>query len=144
MVFDLSEKMSVKCKFVRSFTMMIQTLVVDVCQACYQIQYWHIPSRSAKNDVIKWRHFSVTVPLCGGFTGHRWIHHTEASDVELWCFLWSAPEPTPEQTMGAPVIWDAIALIMTSRWWRVCTDTMCQLAKQRATRCRHSRYMPHI
>ena len=37
---------------------------------------------------------------------------TKASGVELWCFLWSAPEPTFEQTIKAPVIWDAIALIM--------------------------------
>ena len=29
-----------------------------------------------------------TGPLCG----HRWIPHTKASDAELWCFLWSAPE----------------------------------------------------
>ena len=26
------------------------------------------------------------------FTGHRWIPRTKASDAELWCFLWSAPE----------------------------------------------------
>ena len=36
--------------------------------------------------------FSVTGHLCGEFTGHRWIPHTKASDAELWCFLWSAPE----------------------------------------------------
>ena len=35
--------------------------------------------------------FRVIGPLCGEFTGHRWIPHTKASDVELWCFLWSAP-----------------------------------------------------
>ena len=35
--------------------------------------------------------FRVTGPLCGEFTGHRWIPHTKASDAELWCFLWSAP-----------------------------------------------------
>ena len=34
--------------------------------------------------------FRVTGPLCGEFTGHRWIPHTKASDAELWCF-WSAP-----------------------------------------------------
>ena len=34
----------------------------------------------------------VTGPLCGKFTGHRWIPHTKASDAELWCFLWSTPE----------------------------------------------------
>ena len=32
--------------------------------------------------------FRVTGPLCG----HRWISCTKASDVELWCCLWSAPE----------------------------------------------------
>ena len=28
----------------------------------------------------------------GHLWGHRWIPHTKASDAELWCFLWSAPE----------------------------------------------------
>ena len=36
--------------------------------------------------------FRVTGPLCGEFTGHRWIPLTKASDAELWCFLWSTPE----------------------------------------------------
>ena len=36
--------------------------------------------------------FSVTGPLCVEFTGYRWIPLTKASDAELWCFLWSAPE----------------------------------------------------
>ena len=31
--------------------------------------------------------FCVTGPLCGEFTGHRWIPCTKASDTELWCFL---------------------------------------------------------
>ena len=48
-----------------------------------------------------------------GLTGHWWIPLTKASYVELWCFLWSAPEQTVEQTMETPVIWDTIALIMT-------------------------------
>ena len=44
------------------------------------------------DDVIKWKHFfRVTGPLCGEFTGHRWIPLTKASDAEFWCFLWSAP-----------------------------------------------------
>ena len=33
-----------------------------------------------------------TGPLCGEFTGHRWIPLTKASDAELRRFLWSAPE----------------------------------------------------
>ena len=36
--------------------------------------------------------FRVTDPLCGEFTGPRWIPHTKASDAELWCFLWFASE----------------------------------------------------
>ena len=52
--------------------------------------------------------FCVTGPLWGEPTGHRWTLLTKASDAELWCFLWSAPEQT--------VIWDAITLIMTSQW----------------------------
>ena len=35
--------------------------------------------------------FRVTSPLCGEFTGHRWIPLTKASGAEFWCFLWSAP-----------------------------------------------------
>ena len=54
--------------------------------------------------------FHVTGPLCGEFTGHRWIRLTNASDAELW----SAPEQTVEKTIETPLIWDAIALIITS------------------------------
>ena len=36
--------------------------------------------------------FHVTGHLCGEFTGSRWSPHTRASDAELWCLLWSAPE----------------------------------------------------
>ena len=35
--------------------------------------------------------FRVTGPLCGEFTGYRWIPRTKASGAEHWCFLWSAP-----------------------------------------------------
>ena len=36
--------------------------------------------------------FRFIGPLCGEFTGHRWIPRTKASDAELWCFLWSTPD----------------------------------------------------
>ena len=49
------------------------------------------------DGVIKWKHFRVTGHLCGEFTGDQWIPRTKASEAELWCFLWSAPE--------------------SSRWW---------------------------
>ena len=29
----------------------------------------------------------VTGPLCGEFTGPRWIPHTKASDAEVWYFF---------------------------------------------------------
>ena len=35
--------------------------------------------------------FRDTGPLCGDFTGHRLIPRRKATDVEIWCFLWSAP-----------------------------------------------------
>ena len=31
-------------------------------------------------------------PLCREFTGHQLSSLTKASDAELWCFLWWAPE----------------------------------------------------
>ena len=45
------------------------------------------------DNVINGNMFRVTGPLCGEFTGHRWIPHTNASDAELWSFLWSGPDP---------------------------------------------------
>ena len=35
--------------------------------------------------------FRDTDPLCGKLICHRWIPRTQASDAELWCFLWSTP-----------------------------------------------------
>ena len=43
-------------------------------------------------DVIKWKHFPRYWPFVWGIHRSRWIPHTKASDAELWCFLWSAPE----------------------------------------------------
>ena len=60
------------------------------------------------NDVIKWNHFPYY---------WRFVRGILWSTVELWCFLWHAPEQTVEQTIGTPVIWDTIALIITSLQW---------------------------
>ena len=87
---------------------------------------------SSKRNIIR-----VTGPLWWIFTSHRWIPFTKARDAELWCFLWSAPEQTDEQTIAMPVIWDAIALIMASRqcndnqwwqWWQTTQLTPWQLS----------------
>ena len=56
------------------------------------------------------KNIRVTGPLWGESTGDRRIPLTKASDVELW----TAPEQTFKQTLETPVIWDAIAHIMTS------------------------------
>ena len=47
---------------------------------------------SWQGDVIKWEHFPRNWPFMRGLTGPRWIPLTKASDAELLCFLWSAPE----------------------------------------------------
>ena len=67
-----------------------------------------------------WRHqmetFSASLSLCeGGCNCHRLI--AVISDAELWRFLWPAPQQIFKQWMKTPVIWDAIALIMTSMQW---------------------------
>ena len=43
--------------------------------------------QKSHDDVIKWKLFRLTGPLCGEFTGHRWIPLTKARDAELWCFF---------------------------------------------------------
>ena len=51
----------------------------------------HSPVR-LHGDVIKWKHFPRYWPFVRGIHRSRWIPLTKASDAELWCFLWSAPE----------------------------------------------------
>ena len=60
------------------------------------IQAWYIYLKNAYEWLFMMTSsngniFRVTGPLCGEFTGHRWIPLTKASDAELWRFLWSAP-----------------------------------------------------
>ena len=69
-----------------------------------------LPTMTSSNENI----FRVIGPLCGEYTGHRWISLTNAIDADLWCLLWSAPEQMVEKTIETPVIWDAVVLIMTS------------------------------
>ena len=49
-------------------------------------------------DVIKWKHFPCYWPSVRGV---HWSLVKRASDAELWCFLWSAPEQTIEQNSWA-------------------------------------------
>ena len=56
---------------------------MDTLSALLTLYEWNPPH----DDVIKWEYFRVTGPLCGEFTGHRWIPLTKASDAELCCFF---------------------------------------------------------
>ena len=76
---------------------------VSCCSICHRMM-------TSSNASI----FRIASPLWGESTGHRWIPLKKASGAELWCFLWSALEQTPKQTVDRPVICNAIALIMTS------------------------------
>ena len=67
--------------------------------------------------------FSALMALCVGNSPVTDEFPSEASDAEIW-FL-SAPEQTAEQTIDTPVIWGAIAIIMTSlqltlKSWKNC------------------------
>ena len=57
---------------------------------------------SQYDDVIKWKNFPRYWPFVRGIHRSRWIPRTKATDAELCCFLWSAPEPTAKQAIGTP------------------------------------------
>ena len=55
----------------------------DICmRILWDIPYIYIVMITSSNVNI----FRVTGPLCGEFTGRRWIPWTKASDGKLWCF----------------------------------------------------------
>ena len=64
--------------------------------------------------------FRVVGYLCGEFTGHRWITRTRASDVERWCFLWSASEKRLSKQS-----WGWWFETLSRPLWRYCNDTIC-------------------
>ena len=54
---------------------------LDFIYGCLITNQLHSMMTSSNGNI-----FRVTGPLCGEFTGHRWIPDTKASDAELWCF----------------------------------------------------------
>ena len=62
--------------------------VVNGVDAMHNRQLRRLPMMTSSDG----KKIRFTGHLCGEFTGHRWIPRTKASDAELWCFLWSAPE----------------------------------------------------
>ena len=66
--------------------LLAQVVVGDVQGRETLVALGHFADALLKHDdVIKWKHFRVTGPLCGEFTGHRRILLTKASSAELWC-----------------------------------------------------------
>ena len=55
------------------------------------INIWLIWMNTGYHTLFTW-FLRLTGHLYGEFTSHRWIPRTKASDAELWCFHWSAPE----------------------------------------------------
>ena len=60
--------------------------------------------------------FRVTDPLCGEFTGHRWIPLTKASDARFDVFFDLRLKKLLNKQLVRLVIWDATAPIVTSLW----------------------------
>ena len=94
-----------------------RTTVTALAQWRVALSFWWRVVLQEHDGVIKWKYFLIYWSVVREFTGHRWIPRTKASDADLWCFLWAAPEPTVEQTVETPVVWDSIALIMTLLYW---------------------------
>ena len=95
----------------------VQTLlyVVEVISGFECYAWWkNLNDRALMMTLSKGNIYRVTGPLWRESSGHRWIPLTKASEGLLWCILWSTPEQTVKQTIERYVIWDAIALIMTS------------------------------
>ena len=62
-------------------------LITSSCCARYRFSHSKFMMTSSNGNI-----FRVTGHLSVEFTGRRWILRTNASDAELWCFLWSASE----------------------------------------------------
>ena len=78
------------------FSLLTQICITQLAQMPFRssIEIWlgdvltiHVFMVMSSNGNV----FRVTDPLCGEFTGHRWIPLTKTSDAELWWFLWSVP-----------------------------------------------------
>ena len=54
------------------------------CSCTHKLELSWYPMMTSNGNI-----FRVTGPLYREFIGHRWIRLTNASDAELWCFLWS-------------------------------------------------------
>ena len=81
-----------------------------------------IPNCSQHDDVIQWKFFRVTGPLCGEFAGHRRIPLTKGQQYGLWCFFDVGPLKLLNKQYNdrwVETTWrsyDAIVMIMSHIW----------------------------
>ena len=83
----------------------------DVKWEIYDISFMSVGMMTSSNRNL----FRVTWPFVRGIHQSPVNSLTKTNDMELWCFLLSAPE----QTIETPEIWGAITLIMTSQQWMI-------------------------
>ena len=87
--------------------------------------------------------YSITVPLWGEPNGHRWIPLTKGSDVEIWCFLLSAPEEMVEQTIEKPDLrrhrahYDVTPMMAWDYFWLSCGHVASITERFTVTKCAH-------
>ena len=95
-----------------------QQLITVIMDADITLTVINSQSTDYHDDVIKWKHFPRNWPLVRGI--HRSPvnspHKGQWRGALMFSLICSWIEPTNEQTMETPVIWDATALIMMSFW----------------------------
>ena len=87
-----SQNAALSCSYYSHALLSYGAYVTVILQMAYRVSH-KICTRFYHDDVIKWKYFARYWPFVRGI--HRSpvnSPHTKASDAELWCFLWSAPE----------------------------------------------------
>ena len=85
-----------------SFTDIAYVYTTGIHPFSHLKQHWYIGIllewilKEFHDDVIKWKHFPRYWPFARRIHRSRWLPRTKASDAELWCILWSAPESMVE------------------------------------------------
>ena len=81
--------------FKPGFMWVMMIIIVDGYDLFFYVLQGCLNGTAAVHSPL-WRHGMETFPrywpFVRGIHRSRWIPRTKASDAELWCFLWSAPE----------------------------------------------------
>ena len=89
------------------FVFVLSVLFTHILQGYFTNTGWN--RVIMQNAIAWWRHRMETFSMLLAFLGvgnspvtGEFSTPKKASDAELWCFLWCAPNPTLEQTMETP------------------------------------------